>query len=179
MSGGELTSKFNIVQPELPFSDPNEKVLARRDLEAIKQLVEQGMDVNQADSKGNTLLIMAAMQGDVSFAKFLISRGAELERTNVNRNTALQAAIFNRKADMVRLLIDAGARISSRDPARAENIGQTNIAQMLLQAAPDIQRRRAAEESLRNPAVPKHILLRERLGAHKLVIRRSGPNAGP
>jgi hypothetical protein len=45
-------------------------------------LLEQGADVNAADEKGNTALMMAVKRRDEDSIKFLVSHGADADKTN-------------------------------------------------------------------------------------------------
>src|SRR5204863_3491593 len=61
---------------------------AKENLEAIKMLVELGLDVNAANHDGRTPLMGAALKGRGEVIQYLVDRGARLEtRDNGNRDS--------------------------------------------------------------------------------------------
>lgn len=78
----------------------------------IKLLIEQGYDLNQADSNGNTPLHIAAYKGDINIIYLLIENGADLTTRNNNNETPLHAAIYysgTTNTEAVNLLLHLGA----------------------------------------------------------------------
>jgi uncharacterized protein len=78
----------------------------------LSSYVDAGLPVNLTNSKGDTLLILAAYHSHAETVRALLDRGADHARINDNGQTALAAAAFRQSADIVRALLDAGA-----DPA--------------------------------------------------------------
>ena len=77
-------------------------------LEAVKQHIEAGTDINMKDAmSGSTPLITAASFGKVDIAKALIDAGADLSRKNNDGSNALHVAAFFCRIEIVQLLIDA------------------------------------------------------------------------
>ncbi|MCP3425273.1 ankyrin repeat domain-containing protein [Rothia sp. AR01] len=76
------------------------------DLEA---LLDQGLPVNLTNSKGDTLLILAAYRQQPDVVRALLRRGADTDRLNDRGQTALASAVFRDNAPIARLLIEAGA----------------------------------------------------------------------
>ena len=89
--------------------------LARDGDPQLRRLVDEGLPVNLTNSKGDTLLILAAYHQHAELVSALLARGADTERVNDNGQTALASACFRRNATIVGLLLDAGA-----DPATGE-----------------------------------------------------------
>ena len=79
-------------------------------LEAVKQHIEAGTDINQKEAmSGSTALISAASFGKIEIAKALIDAGADLSAKNNDGSNALHVAAFFCRIEIVQLLIDAKA----------------------------------------------------------------------
>lgn len=79
-------------------------------LEAVKQHIEAGTDINMKDQmSGSTPLITAATFGKIAIAKALIDANADPDIKNNEGSTALHAAAFFCRIEIVQMLIDAGA----------------------------------------------------------------------
>lgn len=71
--------------------------------------IEQGVPVNLANHRGDTLLILAAYNNHPTLVKALIERGAEVNRLNARGQSALSCAVFVQNEESVRALLAAGA----------------------------------------------------------------------
>ena len=79
-------------------------------LEAVKQHIEAGTDINIKDQmSGSTPLITAATFGRTAIVKALIDANADLDIKNNEGSTALHAAAFFCRIEIVQMLLDAGA----------------------------------------------------------------------
>ena len=67
-------------------------------------------DINTCDKDGNTLLILACMNGNLEIVKYLLENGANPNCVNLRKNTALHYAIANHEYDIADLLIQYGAK---------------------------------------------------------------------
>jgi len=90
--------------------------------ELVRLLLDQGLDVNEADSDGFTPLMAAAYQGDVATARLLVEAGADLHARGkfglvIKALTAFEWAKRERKKAVVDLLTQAGG--PGADPAEA------------------------------------------------------------
>lgn len=108
------------------------------DLETVKQLLEEGADVQAANANGVTPLIAAAYQNHVEVAKVLIDAGADV---NVQDNTRQSAYLISTSDGYLELLIltlAAGADVHSLDSyngtglIRAADRGHVEIIEELL-----------------------------------------------
>ena len=79
------------------------------DREAVRALLQQGVDVNQAQGDGMTALHWAALSGDVDLAKMLLYAGANVKAsTRLGAFTPLVLASKSGQASMVSTLLEAG-----------------------------------------------------------------------
>jgi ankyrin repeat protein len=86
----------------------------RGDSAAVRQLIKQGGDVNEAQGDGMTALHWAAMRGDAAQASMLIYAGARLEAATRNGNyTPLHLAARAGKVATVKALLAAGADVKA------------------------------------------------------------------
>ncbi len=102
-----------IINIELEGSDETltVKTTLNRDeqMEMVKQLVEQGVDLNKPASTALTVLMWTAETGDVEIASFLIEHGALVNYQTGAGETALMLAAEFGNADVAQLLFDNGA----------------------------------------------------------------------
>jgi len=85
----------------------------RGDLDAVRQLLRDGADVNAAQGDGMTALHWAAERGDEGLAEALIYAGARVDAgTRIGHYTPLHLAARGARVPVVRLLLEAGS-----DPA--------------------------------------------------------------
>jgi ankyrin repeat protein len=91
--------------------------------EAIKTMLQQGVEINAADQEGRTPLSRAAGNGHELVVKLLLDRGPRLEtKDDVFGQTPLSVAAQNGHDLVVKLLLDKGA-----DPETKKTGGQTPL----------------------------------------------------
>ena len=83
------------------------------DVEAVKNLISEGADVNAKGSFG-TALHWAAMNGHAEVVDALISAGANTEALSDQLGMPLHVATRRNHPDVIKKLIDAGADINAR-----------------------------------------------------------------
>ena len=87
-------------------------------LEAIRQHIEAGADLNEKDPLGGSSpLIVAATFGQTDVARALIEAGADVDQKNNDGSTALLTAALFCHTEIVEALLDKGADKSIRNNA--------------------------------------------------------------
>ncbi|KAJ8555465.1 hypothetical protein K7X08_012961 [Anisodus acutangulus] len=81
----------------------------------LRQLLKRGMDPNESDSSGRTVLHIAASKGSVECILLLLDFGADPNRKDSEGNVPLWDAMVGKHEAAVKLLVDNGATISSGD----------------------------------------------------------------
>ena len=98
-----------------------ERAWQERDLPGVVAALKAGAPVERRDHYGNTLLISAAWERDLTWVEALLAAGASVHPSNsaYGRNyTALAAAVMRGREDVVSRLVAAGAvdfRVTERD----------------------------------------------------------------
>ncbi|WP_265443024.1 ankyrin repeat domain-containing protein [Flexivirga meconopsidis] len=89
------------------------------DVQSLTSYVDAGVPVDQTDSCGNTLLMLAAYHGHAGAVKALLERGADANRLNDRGQSPLAGAVFKGEDTIVWLLLDAGADVDAGSPSAA------------------------------------------------------------
>lgn len=101
---------------QLEATPENLRAVARRgNISAVRRLIARDIDLNAADYKGRSPLILAAGGGQSRIVGVLITAGAKLNATTKSGRTALMAAAKRGDADSVKLLLRHGALLSSKN----------------------------------------------------------------
>jgi len=109
--------------------------------ETVRELIQQGADINQRDHNGRTALMFAVMNMHYETMKVLLEDGADVQTRSTDGGTALMAAAgMAGDLRMVQALLDRGADVHARlretnETALtfAEKYGRNEIAQLLRQ----------------------------------------------
>jgi len=92
------------------------KAAASGNMEAIKQHLKAGTDVDAREPPGgSTPLLVAATFGQVEAAKLLIEKGANVNGTSNDGATALHGAAFFCHTEIVKLLLGKGAVVDAKN----------------------------------------------------------------
>jgi len=85
------------------------RAVRNKDVQSVRALVQQHVDLNAAQGDGSTALHWAAHVDDLAIADLLLRSGARVNTTNDEGVTPLHLACINRSAAMVDRLLAAGA----------------------------------------------------------------------
>ena len=80
------------------------------DIEAIKQHLATGTDVNAKNDGGYTPLDYAALNGHKEIVELLIAKGADVNAKNVDGETPLDSAISGKQTELADLLRKHGGK---------------------------------------------------------------------
>src|SRR5690606_9731959 len=92
------------------------RIVRAGEVQRVTRLLEMGLAPNLRDSKGDSLLMLAAYHGHAGLVEALLRYGADAELGNDRSQTPLGAAAFKGHIHIVRLLLDHGARVDARLP---------------------------------------------------------------
>ena len=89
------------------------EAVKERDIQAVKQHLATGTDVNAKDKGGGTALYSAAIVGHNEIAELLINKGANVRVKNKANFTPLHEGAYNGHKEIVELLITSGANVNA------------------------------------------------------------------
>ncbi|WP_163323442.1 ankyrin repeat domain-containing protein [Draconibacterium mangrovi] len=116
-TGNSTKAKSTVEKPKIGMQE----AIMSNNIEAIKQHIEAGSDINLKDQmSGSTPLISAVSFGRKEITRALIDAGADLNLKNNDGSTALHSAAFFCHLEIVQMLIDAKA-----DKTLKNNYGAT------------------------------------------------------
>ncbi|SHF49481.1 Ankyrin repeat [Fodinibius roseus] len=113
-------------------------------LSDVRQMVEQGVDVNASGEGGRTPLMLASFNGHTDIVQLLLEEGARIDDRNADGRTPLIFAASGPFPNTVALLLEQGADPDATDGvdgwsalmfAAAE--GNANVVQVLLEQGAD------------------------------------------
>lgn len=94
----------------------------KRDVKEVKELLENGVNVNARSNNGNTALILAAVNGHKEIVELLIDKGADVNVKNKYERTALAMAIKEGHKDIADILTKNGAALQLKSYGEMINL---------------------------------------------------------
>jgi hypothetical protein len=91
----------------------------------IQTLIARGADVNLADQRGNTPLMLASPKVDAEAIRLLLDAGADVNAENAQGMTALEMTLWSPNAAS-EAIVDAGFKLTPEKAARYEKAYQNN-----------------------------------------------------
>lgn len=127
-------------------SDPDWELLLaadKGDLNKVKSLLTNGVNVNASDELKQTALHRAAKNGHSAVIQILLNKGADVHSENLSKETPLISSLIRGDSASMKMLIDAGSNINARTD-KGQTIlmyeavyGRPSIMKMLLDAGAD------------------------------------------
>ena len=106
----------------------------------LEVMIKHGLSVNLCTHKDDTLLMLAAYNGNVGTAKMLIENGASLDQKNERGQTPLEGVCFKGNLEMVKLLVENTATIHKNAIIYASIFGHKEIVNYLKDKGDDKNR---------------------------------------
>ena len=85
----------------------------QNDRQSLEIMINAGLNVNLANDKGNTLLMLAAYNNSLEVARMLLQKGADVDKRNDKNQTPLAGVCFKGYYEMAELLIQYGADVDA------------------------------------------------------------------
>lgn len=82
--------------------------------ETLENMIKAGLDVNLTNTKGNSLLMLAAYNGNFETSQMLVENKADVNSVNDQGHSILAGVAFKGYLNIVKLLIENGATIDNR-----------------------------------------------------------------
>jgi uncharacterized protein len=90
--------------------------VAEDDLEAVERLLREGAEINAVKGEFKTSILMeAAVRGNVGVMKLLIENGADVNMADKDGWTALMGATVQGHLESVKLLLERGAAVNAKN----------------------------------------------------------------
>ena len=115
-------------------------------IEKVKQLLEQGADINATNKKGDAPLFIAIDKKNLDMVKFLIEQGADVHARGQYQETPLMRAVWKGAKDIVEYLLpmsDIEAEDKDGDTALiyAAEFNRLEIAKLLIAHGADVNKK--------------------------------------
>ena len=115
------------------------------DMEAVRQLVEEGADVEAKDADGDRPLHLAAQNGHLEVVRVLVEAGADLEAQVAAGARPLHLAAEEKHGHVAKVLVEAGANVEAegddgwRPLHLAAHDGHSEVVRMLAEVGADLE----------------------------------------
>ena len=85
------------------------------EIEAAKQAITDGANLNTKDERGTTPIHIAAGRGNLGLMKLLVKKGANIETKNDNGDSLLHMASISAQKDVFEYLVEKGANVNAKN----------------------------------------------------------------
>ncbi len=111
-------------------------IVANEPFEKIKQMIEEGADLDDKDKHGNNSLVYAsALHDSPEFIRYLIRNGLSVKRVNqIDGMTFAHYAAYNPNPEIMQTLIDCGVDFQKKDSI----CGYTPLCTTALYGSPEV-----------------------------------------
>ena len=127
-------------------ADPLHEAAKVGDLQQVQQIVDEGANLDATLPRGETPIIVAALEGHAGVVEFLIARGADVQARNDRGFNALHAAAYRGHLAIVELLVanemsvnDADNRFRATPLHLAAEDNRRNVAEFLIVQGADLE----------------------------------------
>jgi ankyrin repeat protein len=86
------------------------------DVQSLSQYLTAGIPTNLTNHEGNTLLMLAAYNGQKDAVELLLSKNADTNVLNGRGQSPIAGAVFKGYDEIVKLLVDGGADVRLGQP---------------------------------------------------------------
>ncbi len=111
--GGYVTMGVMAVRTE--YKLPLNRAISDDDVDAVRELISQGEDVNGKDEGKVTPLFLAVHQGDIEIVKMLLDAGAKVNVRDDEKQTPLMRLDDDATSEIIELLLRHGAKVNLTD----------------------------------------------------------------
>ncbi|MCJ1469996.1 hypothetical protein MMC07_008641 [Pseudocyphellaria aurata] len=138
----------NLPSPSIkPYNTKLFEAVQSGDETKIRELLEEGVDINMKDLRGMTPLHHAVRSNSEGIVRLLLREGAEILPRDIYGRTALHMAVqkIDYSESMAQLLLDNGSDINSKDESRstephpAARYGDAKVVELLLNQGAKIE----------------------------------------
>jgi ankyrin repeat protein len=122
---GKSADVDRLIQSRQMKKEDEQKVLfftaAFGNVDTIKLLKTNGLDLQAKDARGNNALIIASTYGQLEIVRYLLDQGLDLEGQNYTEDTALIAAAIHDQNTVAEYLIKRGA-VMHYEPGKINDV---------------------------------------------------------
>ncbi|KAI0184788.1 ankyrin repeat-containing domain protein [Xylaria flabelliformis] len=123
----EYHPRINLSQRDDKGNTALHKIDTLTPLAITKLLVNAGADLNTANHKGYTALMVALEAGNIEVSRYLFSKAVSLSGTSNISPGLLHRAAFGANLDLIKMVIEAGADVNEIDPRTGETPLYTHL----------------------------------------------------
>ena len=104
---------LNSCNPSTNQNMVNDKIIEyvnANNIEAVKQAIESGVNVNAKDNQNRNLVLLATLKKQNQMAEYLVEKGADVNAQAENLDSAFLYAGASGQTELVKLYLENGAR---------------------------------------------------------------------